>query len=72
MLYVLDEPSVGTAPELTSWACARRWRAWTANGNSLVVVEHDVELVRAADWVIEPGPGAGEHGGQADRPGHSP
>jgi excinuclease ABC subunit A len=34
-----------------------------ANGNSVVIVEHDLELIRSADWVVELGPGAGEHGG---------
>ena len=63
MLYVLDEPSVGLHPSNVVGLRETLARL-TANGNSLVVVEHDVELVRAADWVIELGPGAGEHGGQ--------
>jgi excinuclease ABC subunit A len=62
MLYVLDEPSVGLHPSnvtglLTTIA------ALAANGNSVVVVEHERELIRAADWVIELGPKAGAHGG---------
>jgi excinuclease ABC subunit A len=62
MLYVLDEPSVGLHPSnvtglLTTIA------ALAANGNSVVVVEHERELIRAADWVIELGPKAGAQGG---------
>jgi excinuclease ABC subunit A len=63
MLYVLDEPSVGLHPSNVV-GLRETLAALTANGNSLVVVEHDVELIRTADWVIELGPGAGEHGGR--------
>jgi excinuclease ABC subunit A len=62
MLYVLDEPSVGlhvsNLPGLL-----RTIQALVANGNSLVIVEHERELIRPADWVIELGPGAGVGGG---------
>ena len=62
ILYVLDEPSVGlhmsNLPGLL-----RTIKALVANGNSLVIVEHDRELIRAADWVIELGPDAGAGGG---------
>jgi excinuclease ABC subunit A len=62
MLYVLDEPSVGLHPSnvqglLTTIA------ALAGNGNSVVVVEHERDLIRAADWIIELGPGAGASGG---------
>ncbi|MGD9722081.1 MAG: excinuclease ABC subunit UvrA [Pirellulales bacterium] len=63
MLYVLDEPSVGLHPRdierLTGAVVALRDR-----GNSVIVVEHEESLIRAADQVIEIGPGAGERGGQ--------
>ncbi len=63
VLYVLDEPSVGLHPRDTQRLveCVLRLRD---RGNSVVVVEHDEALIRAADQVIEIGPGAGEQGGQ--------
>jgi excinuclease ABC subunit A len=62
MLYVLDEPSVGLHPSNVT-GLRKTITALTGNGNSVVVVEHERELVRAADWVIELGPGAGATGG---------
>jgi excinuclease ABC subunit A len=62
MLYVLDEPSVGLHPSNV----AGLWKTITAlagNGNSVVVVEHEREIIRSADWVIELGPAAGAKGG---------
>ena len=63
MLYVLDEPSVGLHPSNVS-GLRRTIRALVANGNSVVIVEHERELIRTADWVIELGPGAGASGGE--------
>jgi len=62
MLYVLDEPSVGLHPSNVE-GLRTSIAALVANGNSVVIVEHDLELIRSADWVVELGPGAGEHGG---------
>jgi excinuclease ABC subunit A len=62
MLYVLDEPSVGLHPSNVE-GLRTSIAALVANGNSVVIVEHDLELIRGADWVVELGPGAGEHGG---------
>ena len=62
MLYVLDEPSVGLHPSNVV-GLLRTIRALAGNGNSVVVVEHERELIRAADWVIELGPAAGANGG---------
>ncbi|MDZ4819762.1 MAG: excinuclease ABC subunit UvrA [Planctomycetota bacterium] len=63
MLYVLDEPSVGLHPadvdRLVQAIVSLRDR-----GNSVVVVEHEETLIRAADQIVEVGPGAGERGGQ--------
>jgi excinuclease ABC subunit A len=63
MLYVLDEPSIGLHPadvdRLLSAVTALRDR-----GNSVLVVEHEETMLRAADQIIEIGPGAGERGGQ--------
>ena len=68
VLYVLDEPSIGLHQRdnralLTTLARLRDL------GNTVVVVEHDEETIRSADYVIDLGPGAGEHGGQPDLPG---
>ena len=62
MLYVLDEPSVGLHPANVQ-GLRKTITALAGNGNSVVVVEHERELIRAADWVIELGPGAGAKGG---------
>ena len=69
MLYVLDEPSVGLHPSNVA-GLLTTITALVANGNSVVVVEHERELIRAADWVIELGPAAGAHRRHGDRPGH--
>ena len=63
VLYVLDEPSIGLHQRdnrklLNTLAKLRDL------GNTVIVVEHDEETIRTADWVIDLGPGAGEHGGQ--------
>ena len=62
MLYVLDEPSVGLHPSNVA-GLLTTITALAGNGNSVVVVEHERELIQSADWVIELGPGAGASGG---------
>jgi len=62
MLYVLDEPSVGLHPSNVTGLHATI-SALAGNGNSVILVEHERELIRSADWVIELGPGAGARGG---------
>ncbi|MEV7623658.1 excinuclease ABC subunit UvrA [Actinoplanes sp. NPDC089786] len=62
MLYVLDEPSVGLHPSNVE-GLRRTIDALAANGNSVVIVEHDLDVIRTADWIIEMGPGAGRLGG---------
>jgi len=62
MLYVLDEPSVGLHPSNVQ-GLLKTITALAGNGNSVVVVEHEREVIRAADWIIELGPGAGVTGG---------
>jgi excinuclease ABC subunit A len=62
MLYVLDEPSVGLHPANVQ-GLRQTITALAGNGNSVVLVEHERELIRSADWVIELGPGAGTAGG---------
>ena len=62
-LYVLDEPTIGLHPRDTDRLLGLLHRLRDL-GNTLVVVEHDLAAVRQGDWMIELGPGAGEHGGQ--------
>ncbi|EKE25246.1 MAG: hypothetical protein ACD_5C00239G0005 [uncultured bacterium] len=62
IVYVLDEPSIGLHSRDTEKLIATI-KALQDVGNSLIVVEHDESIIRAADWVIDMGPGAGEEGG---------
>ncbi|MGB9628221.1 MAG: excinuclease ABC subunit UvrA [Thermodesulfobacteriota bacterium] len=61
-LYVLDEPSIGLHPRDTH-RLIEALHLLRKGGNTVVVVEHDPEVIRAADWVIDLGPGAGRSGG---------
>ncbi|TQO19208.1 excinuclease ABC subunit A [Rhodoglobus vestalii] len=63
VIYVLDEPSAGLHPADAQPLLDVLDRL-KASGNSLFVVEHDLDVIRRADWVIDIGPGAGEGGGQ--------
>lgn len=63
ILYVLDEPSIGLHPDNIK-GLIQVFRELIAQGNSLVVVDHEVDLIAAADWIIEIGPGSGEAGGR--------
>ncbi|HEX6654639.1 MAG TPA: excinuclease ABC subunit UvrA, partial [Candidatus Limnocylindria bacterium] len=63
VLYILDEPSIGLHQRDNDRLIATLVRLRDL-GNTLVVVEHDEETIRSADWVIDIGPGAGEHGGE--------
>jgi excinuclease ABC subunit A len=62
VLYVLDEPSIGLHQRDNAKLLDTLLRLRDL-GNTLIVVEHDEETIRAADWVVDIGPGAGEHGG---------
>ncbi|HEX7121905.1 MAG TPA: excinuclease ABC subunit UvrA, partial [Gemmatimonadaceae bacterium] len=62
-LYVLDEPSIGLHPRDLDRLLALLVRLKEA-GNTVLVVEHDLEAIRRADWMIELGPGSGERGGE--------
>jgi excinuclease ABC subunit A len=62
VVYVLDEPSAGLHPTDTE-ALLRALDGLKASGNSLFVVEHELDVIRHADWVVDVGPGAGERGG---------
>ena len=63
LVYILDEPTVGLHPRDIEHLIAmlRRLRD---QGNSVLVVEHDPAVIRAADWVVDVGPGAGDGGGE--------
>ncbi len=63
VLYVLDEPSIGLHQRDNKRLIETLVRLKDL-GNTLIVVEHDEETIMAADWVVDIGPGAGEHGGQ--------
>ena len=63
VVYVLDEPSAGLHPADTqALLCALD--ELVAAGNSLFIVEHDVSVIRHADWIVDVGPKAGSHGGE--------
>ena len=63
VVYVMDEPSAGLHPADTE-ALLRALRRLKDVGNSLFVVEHELDIIEQADWVVDVGPGAGEMGGQ--------
>ena len=63
VLYVLDEPSIGLHQRDNKRLIETLVRLKDL-GNTLIVVEHDEETIKTADWVVDIGPGAGEHGGQ--------
>ncbi len=62
-LYILDEPSIGLHQRDNN-RLIETLRRLRDLGNTVLVVEHDEETIRSADWLIELGPGAGEHGGR--------
>ena len=63
VLYVLDEPSIGLHPRDNARLLATL-KNLRDMGNSVLVVEHDEETIEAADWIVDLGPGAGDHGGE--------
>src|SRR4051794_16144452 len=63
VVYVLDEPSAGLHPADTE-ALLRALDRLKASGNSIFVVEHEVDVIRSADWIVDVGPQAGERGGE--------
>ncbi len=63
VLYVLDEPSIGLHQRDNQRLIETLLRLKEL-GNTLIVVEHDEDTIRTADWIVDIGPGAGEHGGQ--------
>ena len=63
VLYVLDEPSIGLHARDNA-RLLETLKGLRDLGNTVLVVEHDDETIREADWIIDLGPAAGEHGGQ--------
>lgn len=63
VLYVLDEPSIGLH-QRDNHRLIETLERLRGLGNSVIVVEHDEDTIRAADYVVDVGPGAGEHGGE--------
>jgi excinuclease ABC subunit A len=63
VLYVLDEPSIGLHPANTR-QLIHTLKTLRDEGNTVIVVEHDADTIRAADWLVDIGPGAGSRGGQ--------
>ena len=63
VLYVLDEPTIGLHPRDNERLIATL-KELRDRGNTVVIVEHDEEMMRAADWIVDLGPGAGREGGQ--------
>jgi excinuclease ABC subunit A len=71
VLYVLDEPSIGLHQRDNHRLIDTLTRLRDL-GNTLIVVEHDEDTIRASDWAVDIGPGAGEHGGQVVHSGPVP
>ena len=63
LMYVLDEPSAGLHPRDTE-DLVGTLKALRDQGNTVLIVEHDHQMIKAADWIVELGPAAGEHGGE--------
>jgi excinuclease ABC subunit A len=63
VLYILDEPSIGLH-QRDNARLIRTLIGMRDIGNTILVVEHDEETIRTADWIVDIGPGAGEHGGE--------
>jgi excinuclease ABC subunit A len=63
VLYILDEPSIGLH-QRDNARLIRTLLGLRDLGNTVIVVEHDEETIRTADWIVDIGPGAGEHGGE--------
>ena len=70
MLYVLDEPSIGLH-QRDNDRLLETLKRLRDLGNTVIVVEHDEDAIRAADYLVDMGPGAGVHGGNVVAAGHA-
>ena len=70
VLYILDEPSIGLHQRDNEKLLATL-KNLRDLGNTLIVVEHDEDTMRAADYIVDIGPGAGVHGGEVVAAGHA-
>ena len=70
VLYILDEPSIGLHQRDNGRLIVTLERLRDI-GNTVIVVEHDEQMMRSADWIVDMGPGAGEHGGEVVAEGHA-
>src|SRR4029079_19629625 len=70
VLYILDEPSIGLHQRDNDRLVATLQRL-KGLGNPVLVVEHDEQMMRTADWIVDMGPGAGEHGGHVVAEGNA-
>ncbi len=70
VLYILDEPSIGLHPQ-DNKKLIDALKSLRNQGNTILVVEHDEETIRSADYIIDLGPGAGTHGGEIVSQGHA-
>src|SRR5436853_6858403 len=64
VLYILDEPSIGLH-QRDNGKLIETLERLRDLGNTVLVVEHDEQMMRQSDWLVDMGPGAGEHGGHA-------
>ena len=62
-LYILDEPTTGLHPADTD-RLIKQLNRLTDAGNTIILVEHDMQVIAACDWVVDMGPGAGDEGGR--------
>ena len=60
-VFVFDEPTIGLHP-LDVQTLLRIFRALIESGATVIVIEHDLDVIRSADWIIDMGPGGGEQG----------
>ena len=63
LIYIMDEPTIGLHPKDTA-GILKVLKALRDLGNTVIVIEHDPEVIRAADYIIDLGPGSGRHGGE--------
>lgn len=62
-IYVLDEPSIGLHPR-DNQRLIKILKSLRDIGNTIIVIEHDTEIIRSGDWIVDMGPGSGEQGGE--------